>query len=117
MFVVPSILWYKIDLPLLAIPLSLVGAYQLYRKRRRRRVPLVTTSITSQPQPAVTLQPEEVALEPTPRVFTSLPAKRVVRLPPGGIGRIEVRKESRLRRPTGFRSIADVLMRIKVEEE
>ena len=77
----------------------------------------MTTPITSQPQPAVTLQPEEVAPEPMPRVPTPSPAKKVVRTPSGGIGRVEVRKESRLRRPTGFRSIADVLMRIKVEEE
>jgi len=48
---------YRVDLTylsLLAVPPSLVGAYQLYRrKRRRRRAPLVTTSTTPQSQPAV----------------------------------------------------------------
>jgi len=85
-----------------------VGAYQLYRrKRRRRRAPLVITSTTPQPQPAVTLQPvEEVVPEPIPRVPAHPPAKRVVRIPSGGVGRVEVREESRGRRPTRFRSIA-----------
>ena len=31
-------------------------------------------------------------------------------------GRVEVREESRLRGPTKFRSIADVLMKTRVEE-
>jgi len=111
---------YRIDLtylPLLAVPPSLVGAYQLY-KRRRRRAPLVTTSTTPQPQPAVATQPvEEVVPEPMPRVPPHPPVKRVVRTPSGGVGRVEVREEVRRRRPTRFRSIADVLMKTRVERE
>jgi len=107
---------YRIDLtylPLLAVPPSLVGAYQLYRRKRGRRTPLVTTSTTLQLQPAVAPQPvEEVVPEPMPRV-----SKRVEKPPSGGAGRVEVREESRGRRPTRFRSIADVLMRTRVEEE
>ena len=116
---------YKIDLtylPLLAVPPSLVGAYQLYKRRRRRRAPLVITSTTPQPQPAVVrqsvVQPvEEVVPEPMPRVPAPPQARRVVRPPSGGVGRVEVREEVRKRRPTRFRSIADVLMKTRVERE
>jgi len=121
---------YRVDLtylPLLVVPPSLVGAYQLY-KRRGRRAPLVITSTTPQPQLTVTPQPavvqepvaqpvEEVAPESMPRVPTPPPAKRVIRSPSGGAGRVEVREESKRRRPTKFRSIADVLMKTRVEEE
>ena len=114
---------YRVDLtylPLLAIPPSLVGAYQLYKRRRRRRAPLVTTSTTPQLQPAVVPQPvaqsEEVVPGSMPRVPTPPQAKGVVRIPSGGGDRVEVREEVRRRRPTKFRSIADVLIKTRVEE-
>jgi len=47
------------------------------------------------------------------KVPTLPPAKGVGRAPSGGVGRVEVRR----RRPIRFRSIADVLMKTRVEGE
>jgi len=52
-----------------------------------------------------------------PRVLTRPPAKEIVRPQSGGIGRVEVREEPRSKRPTKFRSIADILLRTRIEEE